>query len=477
MSGVGRNDPCPCGSGRKLKKCCMGEDASTPGAFTAAERESAMETLFRFSRRAEFDEARRVASAAFWADWMNDHTEDDLHEALELDESQAAYHEWVAFDYRLPGGRTLLEELLARGPSSLRSGEVRYLERMRLSHLRLYEVARVRLEEGLDLTDLWTGDRISVHERLATRQLVQWDLLGTRVMLGEAGVPVLDGLPYLYPAMLKEEILKTFRRAHREFKREPGGADLTAFFKAHGMLFHHLWLDHVALRRLPKIVTAEGDAVVLARVVFDVKDPAAVETALAGHPDLHRQDDGSYVWLEDAAPRRKRTARAGPAIEVTSMRLDGEEAPRRSLGVVVPGPSRLTFETTSKPRAERGRAMIEARAGAAVAYRATTYEDVGQALERRRDRPPRPSEIPPEVQAELAGQFYEQHYGKWLDEPLPALNGRTPREAASLKSSREKLISLLKAMENTSTRARREGRPAYDFGWIWEELGLARPGL
>ncbi len=23
FSGVGRNDPCPCGSGRKFKKCCM----------------------------------------------------------------------------------------------------------------------------------------------------------------------------------------------------------------------------------------------------------------------------------------------------------------------------------------------------------------------------------------------------------------------------------------------------------------------
>jgi uncharacterized protein YecA (UPF0149 family) len=24
---VGRNDPCPCGSGKKFKKCCMGKSA------------------------------------------------------------------------------------------------------------------------------------------------------------------------------------------------------------------------------------------------------------------------------------------------------------------------------------------------------------------------------------------------------------------------------------------------------------------
>ena len=29
MSRVGRNDPCPCGSGKKYKKCCLGKDAET----------------------------------------------------------------------------------------------------------------------------------------------------------------------------------------------------------------------------------------------------------------------------------------------------------------------------------------------------------------------------------------------------------------------------------------------------------------
>ena len=26
---VGRNDPCPCGSGKKYKKCCLGKDLAT----------------------------------------------------------------------------------------------------------------------------------------------------------------------------------------------------------------------------------------------------------------------------------------------------------------------------------------------------------------------------------------------------------------------------------------------------------------
>ena len=33
---IGRNDPCPCGSGRKFKKCCLGRQGSVPADGTAA---------------------------------------------------------------------------------------------------------------------------------------------------------------------------------------------------------------------------------------------------------------------------------------------------------------------------------------------------------------------------------------------------------------------------------------------------------
>ena len=29
MSKIGRNDPCPCGSGKKYKKCCLNKEKTT----------------------------------------------------------------------------------------------------------------------------------------------------------------------------------------------------------------------------------------------------------------------------------------------------------------------------------------------------------------------------------------------------------------------------------------------------------------
>ena len=34
----GRNDPCPCGSGKKYKKCCLGKAAQSPATKAVAER-------------------------------------------------------------------------------------------------------------------------------------------------------------------------------------------------------------------------------------------------------------------------------------------------------------------------------------------------------------------------------------------------------------------------------------------------------
>ena len=450
MSAVGRNDPCPCGSGRKYKKCCLATTAQVSGAYTKAESESAWAALGRFASRAEFAGDLAAAEASFFAP-LGQGVPDDLRRGL-IAGSQLFFEGWFLCDFAFQDGRTAVDLFLAREGARLRSGERRYLERASLAHLRLYEVVGVKPGERLDLLDLWTGQRIQVEERLGTQQLAQWDILAARILLGPGDRPVIDGAAYAYPVGARADILKELRRGYRKLKGATPGMDLATFFKFMGRVFYLLWLQHVALRPPPRMVTPEGDAIVLSRVIFDVKDREVVAAALAMRHDLERQRDGSYLWLQDAAEQR------------------------RGLGRVARERHRLVFEATSRARAERGRAMVETLCGGAVAYRATSYEDVKQAAKRRPAPARAATEIPPEVEAAVVAQFYEEHYRKWLDEPVPALVGRTPREAASLKSAHPQLISLLKGMENMSDRERRAGRPAYDFAWMWGELGLERPG-
>jgi hypothetical protein len=448
---TGRNDPCPCGSGKKFKKCCLGKEAGPPVAYTASDRQSAWGALGRFASRAEFAGERAVAEVAFWGDLAGRLPAKELPPLMA--ESRLFFEEWFLCDFRLRDGRTFVDLFLERQGGRLRAGELRYLERVRHAHLRPYEVVGVKLDEGLELLDLWTGTRMRVQERLGTHQLVQWDILGARIILGPSGVPVIQGSPYRYPARTREAILKDLRRAYRKFKRAIPGIDLVTFFKRMGRVFYLFWLDHVALRPLPKMITPEGDEMAFGKATFDVQDAGALSAALANHPDLHRQDDGSYVWHEAA----------GDLL--------------RGVAVFVPEGDRLVLEAISETRLQRGRQFLESLAGGAVTHRATSYESVKRAMERRPREAEKPEpEIPPEVQARVVGEFYERHYRDWPDTALPALGGRTPREAAGQARWRSRVSDLLKQMENMSARQRLSGRPAYDFGWMWAELGLERPG-
>jgi len=75
--------------------------------------------------------------------------------------------------------------------------------------------------------------------------------------------------------------------------------------------------------------------------------------------------------------------------------------------------------------------------------------------------------------AEVMADYFDQHYRQALDENIPALGDKTPRECVKTKLGREKVISWLKDLENQEEhRAKQGGSSAYDFSWMWTELGL-----
>jgi hypothetical protein len=55
------------------------------------------------------------------------------------------------------------------------------------------------------------------------------------------------------------------------------------------------------------------------------------------------------------------------------------------------------------------------------------------------------AEDDPEARAFIA-DYLRKHYTQWIDSPLPALDGRTPREAAESAYGREQVEALLQGM-------------------------------
>jgi hypothetical protein len=425
-------------------------DAVAP-TYRSAERDSALAKLMRFTARDEFNERHKAALELFWGDWLSDEPDERLEEVIKSESVNLAYHSWFAYDFGLGEGLTPFDLFLEREAKKLSTGERNFLEGMRGSHLRLYEILEVKPDHGFKLLDLWDDRRLSVRERSATRQVVAWDLVVARVAPSGDGETVFETLPYLFRAADKDDLLKGLRKAHQTFTHEFPDKGVADFFKKLAPVFHQLWLERVALPPRPKLITGDGEPFIFAKVMFDLLDRDAAIGSLTDRDDIVDHGDGSYAWLEPAGNFQ------------------------RSVGTIIVEEQRVVFETTSRRRAEKARDELPSLLGGAARFRAISYEDVEQALKRApQTTKQKEPDIPIEEQRKILGEYYEQHYRKWLDEPVPALGNRTPRHAARLKTVRPKVIALLKDFESHSERRRRAGEIAYDFGWMWAELGLNR---
>jgi hypothetical protein len=67
-------------------------------------------------------------------------------------------------------------------------------------------------------------------------------------------------------------------------------------------------------------------------------------------------------------------------------------------------------------------------------------------------------------------EMKQRHYASWMDEPIPALSGESPREAARTAAGRARLDVLLKDLENRESRLPEPER--FDVAGLRSALGL-----
>ena len=394
---------------------------------------------------------------------------------------------------RLADDRNIIDDYLQRRGWRESVPGRRYLQQLRDSVLSLYEVVEVVPGRHCDLRDMMRGGKtFRVHERMGTQNLVKWDRLAARV-LSLNGKTVFSGGILPYPREAAEKLLKLLTDSRKQFDnqlaREAEKDVLThlavsenlddRFLRESCPAFTGLWIMDILQRLqqpLPELVNRDGEALVFTETRFPFLADQLEEIAqrLDAAPDWERDnpDEHTWTWLPetDAVVDKKQ---GGMAIDSL---LDGQHPLNGTLELI---PGVLTLTTNSMGRAQRGQDMLETLLRGLIGPALSSLQTPEQLLEerdaRRQDAGARePADaIDPGIAAEIIHNTLDQHYRQILDESIPALGNKTPRQCARSKKGRERVIEWLKDLENNELRrAASHGQPPYDSRWLWDELKL-----
>jgi hypothetical protein len=185
---AGRNDPCPCGSGRKYKQCCLQSNDVLDfhwRQLRAAEGRLVPELLANASHECGVE----LLEGALDAFFLSEGVPDDYHETEEF---SGFFVPWFAYRlvangpdrHRVPHAprESLAADYLRRHAGRLSPIERALLAEAATSPVSFYAVSRTVPGREIGLSDVMTGRDVVVREQSASGMVQPGALLFTRVL-------------------------------------------------------------------------------------------------------------------------------------------------------------------------------------------------------------------------------------------------------------------------------------------------------
>jgi hypothetical protein len=238
---VNLNAPCPCGSGRKYKRCCYANRKAELARVRQARHEAANHVLRFAEQRApgSFSRCREAVLAPLRARFgplQVDQALDRIHDVFMVNLVDS-----FLGDEPLEDGKTPIELFLQDPAAADLHPEARtHLEGWAAASLGLFEVEAVTAGESLHLKDLLQDREVRVAERTASASLEPWNVIVSRVATA-APEPRLTGAIYYIPRRATDWF-RTSLEQDRE-RSEHGGLSWTEHLKRRWRLVPSLWIE------------------------------------------------------------------------------------------------------------------------------------------------------------------------------------------------------------------------------------------
>jgi hypothetical protein len=483
---VNRNDPCPCGSGKKYKKCCMKMATTSIGKVTtidfkwhqlrSLEGRMVDQHLFPYATEELPEDVINLALADF--------SLKDYPEALDKD---LFFHQfflpwflfnWISFeDFGLASfdpEQTLAQNYLQFHKSQLNSHEIRFIETINHSHYSYYSILEVEEEKSLLVKDILLGTTHTIKEKQGTRSLKRGDLVFGRILTLDDQSIFVGMAPISIPARYQHDLIdfKTWLlKENNEVDLTP--KDLREIFEEE--LFEYFFSMMVTLfnRPLPTLMNTDGELLQLSKSYFRLKLPATEALKLLLPLSLEKTPS---KFLHGA-----KKDKAGNIKQIKFPWLKKSNKMHKYWKTTIMGDitlelNRLILETNSQERTLRGKKLLSKYLGESILFQRTLIENPQQQMKtapfnaKSKVNTILPEELLPEVQEQLH-IMAQEHWKNWFNVEIPALKNQTPREAAKTKEGRERLEALLLEYESNDLQ-KKDNLFKADIPYLRKELGL-----
>jgi hypothetical protein len=459
MKKPGRNDPCPCSSGKKYKQCCLKtEEAQTARAVN--DRSEAVPRAINWLMSMHGLAVREALDERFFGS-----LDDDEYEMLQDQHADVFPGVMVnAMEWLLAEGsitvrgqeRRVSELLLGRGGPLFSVEQRKWIELLTSKPLGLYEVIDVVPGEGMSLRDILFPEQapVLVKEKSGSRDAVKFDLMAARIL------PVddhheLSGAVYSIPRHRSLDLIAELR--HELEGVAPDSPDAKEILS---VIIPAYWLElFTSAFEIPEIVDhVTGEPILLITDHYRVQDWDTLDEVMAGQEDVEGNRAEGWARL-----------------------FEGADGLLRSRLTIDPGrrPDRVKVSYHTQKYADEGRPWFDGVAGSTVVFISREISDPKGILSQMQpgEVPAEPSataQLSPDVVTEVIGQRIRQLYANWANQPLPALDDRTPREAIKTSEGLEQVKFLLRTYEHGEVQqAKDQHRSPVSFDFLWHELGIA----
>lgn len=466
---IGRNDPCPCGSGKKYKKCCLSSGHRDRS-------ESLMQHQIRYA------EAQLIQQLQAWLlqeglwylieDAVEDFvslmsSEPDETQLKSLWENTLWHHlffdwqpslEWDDFEYASLSEK-FADQFIIPG------FEKNLLNKLLNEPLTFLQVEDVIEGKGLYVHDLLLGRKFFVYEKRASISSVKGNIIFAKVITFNGTSVMMETYPYFLPGRFATDIME-FRDAISSFNR-------LGAYKLRVLTFSVIeafWIIFDEAYRPPVIQNQDSDFIEPNELIYQTKLPLKplLEKLLPLTPYSDMDE-----FLQVAATIDEK----GNVMEVRFPRIDAEDIVIAEFFLTT---NEIRIFTNSAKRAGRVKSSLTRRFGKQLQLIDQIWLDSTQPKDTATqeefdfnsagDNLNEPDALSPEIQ-EVLTQKTQAHWADWLTHPLPALNGKTPKQAVKSHKGREQLEALLLDFEGQNLSAP-ENLMNPDTDWLRQQLGM-----